>query len=140
MNPAAQADQEAKRLEGLDLAGLREVWRSRFGPPWPRHRSADLLRRLLAWRIQAEALGGLDRATRRTLLGASPVRAPGPVLSPGVRLTREWKGRLCDVEVIADGFLFEGKRYDSLSEVARQITGSRWNGPRFFGLRKGVGQ
>lgn len=134
MRAAAQADQEARRLETLDLAGLREVWRRRFGPPWPKHRSADLLRRLLAWRIQAEALGGLDRATRRTLLGS------GPVLSPGVRLTREWRGRLCDVEVIADGFLFEGKRYDSLSEVARQITGSRWNGPRFFGLRKGAGQ
>lgn len=57
-----------------------------------------------------------------------------------MRLTREWKGRLCDVEVIADGFLFEGQRYDSLSEVAREITGSRWNGPRFFGLRKGAGQ
>lgn len=140
MNAAAQADQEARRLETLDLAGLREVWRSQFGLPWPKHRSADLLRRLLAWRIQAEALGGLDRATRRTLLGSGPVRVPGPVLSPGVRLTREWKGRLWDVEVIADGFLFEGKRYDSLSEVARQITGSRWNGPRFFGLRKGAGQ
>lgn len=95
---------------------------------------------MLAWRIQAKAQGGLDRAARRAVLGSGPVRAPGPTLSPGVRLTREWKGRLCDVEVIADGFLFEGQRYDSLSEVARQITGSRWNGPRFFGLRKGGGQ
>lgn len=133
-------DQEARALEELGLQELREVWRKHFGRTWPQHRSADLLRRLLAWRIQAKAQGGLDRAARRAVLGSGPVRAPGPVLSPGVRLTREWKGRLCDVEVIADGFLFEGQRYDSLSEVAREITGSRWNGPRFFGLRKGAGQ
>lgn len=64
------------------------------------------------------------------------MRAPGPVLTPGVRITREYRGRRCDVEVLADGFLYEGQAYDSLSEIAREITGVRWNGPRFFGLRK----
>ncbi len=137
---SAANEETARRLETLTLQDLREEWRARFGPPSPKHRSPDLLRRLIAWRVQAEIEGGLDRETRRALLRSAPARPAGPVLSPGVRLTREWKGRPYDVEVTADGFMFEGQRYDSLSEVARQITGSRWNGPRFFGLRKGAGQ
>ena len=132
----AAAYDEARALEGLGLQDLRARWCALFGAPHPPLRSPDLLRRLLAWRIQARAEGGLDRETSRLLLSSKRVKAPGPVLTAGVRISREWRGRVCDVEVEGDGFLFEGRRFNSLSEVAREITGVRWNGPRFFGLRK----
>ena len=137
MTPKAEAALAAVRqLETLSLQELRVRWGDLYGLPCPRLRSSELLRRLLAWRLQAEAEGGLDRETRRILLGKAKAKAPGPVLTPGVRLSREWRGRVCDVEVVGHGFLYEGKPYASLSEVAREITGVRWNGPRFFGLRK----
>jgi hypothetical protein len=130
------ANAEARQLGTLSLQDLRVRWCSLYGLPCPKLRSADLLRRLLAWRLQAEAEGGLDRDTRRFLLSNAKAKAPGPMLTPGVRLSREWRGRVCDVDVVGDGFLYEGKPYGSLSEVAWAITGVRWNGPRFFGLRK----
>lgn len=122
-------------LESLGLADLRTAWDQHFGAPHPRHRSPELLLRLMAWRLQAQNEGGLDAAARR-LLARRTTQAPGPVLTPGVRITREYRGRRCDVEVLAEGFLYQGQAYDSLSEIAREITGVRWNGPRFFGLRK----
>jgi len=130
------AYEKARALEGLGLVALRAKWCELFGPPHPPLRSADLLCRLIAWRIQAAAEGGLDRQTVRLIKSAKGPRGLGPNLTPGVRITREWRGRVCDVDVVADGFLFEGLSYSSLSEVAREITGVRWNGPRFFGLRK----
>ncbi len=137
MSPKIEAaNAEARHLGALTLQELRVRWCSYYGLPCPKLRSADLLRRLLAWRLQAEVEGGLDRDTRRILLGKTRAKAPGPLLTPGVRLSRDWRGRVCDVEVVADGFRYEDKAYASLSEVAREITGVRWNGPRFFGLRK----
>ena len=128
-------DTELERLAGLGLHGLRDAWPERFGPP-PRLRSPDLLRRMLSWRLQVEAYGGLDADTRK-LLAKGAVKASGPTAAPGVRLVREWKGERHEAEVLEDGVLYRGDRYASLSEVAREITGSRWNGPRFFGLRGG---
>lgn len=122
---------EVTALAALDLEELRAAWRRRYGAP-PKLRSPDLLRRWLAWRIQADALGGLDRETRRRLLGQS---AAAPRLQPGVKLTREWKGAPCEVLITDAGFSWEGRPYRSLSEVARAVTGVRINGPRFFGLR-----
>nr|WP_293376267.1 DUF2924 domain-containing protein [Phenylobacterium sp.] len=127
-----RATLDARALEVMDLEALRDEWRRRIGPP-PKVRSVDLLRRILAWRIQAEMCGGLDAETRRAL--RSTRVATRPVLQVGACLTREWQGRAHVAEVLPDGFLYEGKRYRSLSAVARQISGSRWNGPRFFGLR-----
>jgi hypothetical protein len=126
--------EEVQALERLDLEGLRDEWRRRCGPP-PSLRSPDLLRRMLAWRIQAEAFGGLDAETRRRLRQASSTRAQAAGPSLGSRLTREWKGVAHEVEVVADGFIHHGRKFSSLSQVARTITGVRWNGPRFFGLR-----
>jgi hypothetical protein len=120
-------------LDAMTLSQLRQVWSQRFGQP-PRLRSPDTLRHLIGWRLQSEAFGGLSLETRNALKARAQVR--NSRLSDGAKLSREWKGRRHDVERTSDGFSYEGARYRSLSEVARVITGVRWNGPRFFGLRK----
>ena len=125
---------EVEALGGLDLAGLRAHWQTRYGPP-PRLRSVELLRLMLAWRMQAEADGGLGRETRRRLARRGPVQPAGLELGAGAVLCREWRGRVIEVTVEAQGFRWEARTYPSLSAVARAITGTRWNGPRFFGLR-----
>jgi len=117
----------------MSLAELRAEWERRYGAP-PRHRAGDLIRRVLAWRIQADVHGGLDASTRRML-----DKADGEIklsATPGMRLAREWAGRHHEVVVIESGVVYEGRTHGSLSEVARHITGQRWNGPRFFGLRQ----
>ena len=124
---------EVAALAGMSLAELRLFWAERFGAP-PTHRASEMLRRVLAWRIQADAFGGLDAATIRLLKNE---RAPLMVAEqPGTRLARDYAGRRHEVVVVDDGVVYDGNRYGSLSEVARAITGQRWNGPRFFGLRR----
>lgn len=120
-------------LETADLEGLRAQWRRRYGAP-PRLRSKALLRHVLAWRIQADAYGGLGPQTRKLLRDDRPPREP--VVAPGTIITREWRGQRHQVEATGEGFLHDGRCWKSLSEVARTITGTRWNGPRFFGLRE----
>jgi hypothetical protein len=127
--------EEVRALARLDLEGLRAEWRRRFGAP-PKLRAPDLLRRMLAWRIQAAAFGGLDAQTRRRLRQGPAVVPIAPVPMTGTRLAREWKGVTHEVQVVSGGFIYAGGQYASLSEVARTITGARWNGPRFFGLRE----
>lgn len=131
--PALEADIRA--LEDMALDDLRGVWSTRFGPP-PKLRSADLLRLMLAWRLQADMQGGLDRDTRRDLARAGPVAPEGRSLGLGAILRRDWRGRRIEVVVADDGFRWEDKTYPSLSAIARAATGTRWNGPRFFGLRE----
>ena len=123
------------RLAELGLDDLRRRWRSRYGAP-PSIRSRELLALMLAWRLQAEREGGMETSVRRAM--RRPGGSPGlAALPPGARLSREWKGVRHDVTVEGDGRLrWEEGVYGSLSEVARAITGSRWNGPRFFGLRE----
>ena len=135
MRSAIDTEQEVGALEGLDLKGLREGWSRRYGPA-PRLRAAELLRLLLAWRLQAEACGGLDRDTCRKLSGRGPVEAEGRHLGLGAVIRRDWQGRRIEVVVEEGGFRWEGQCYPSLSAVARAATGTRWNGPRFFGLRE----
>jgi hypothetical protein len=120
-------------LADMSLAELRAEWQRRYGPP-PGHRAANLLRRVLAWRIQADIHGGIDAPTRRMLEADHGQVKVSP--TPGMRLAREWAGRRHEVVVIESGVVYEGCSYSSLSEVARHITGQRWNGPRFFGLRQ----
>ncbi|WP_372782934.1 DUF2924 domain-containing protein [Phenylobacterium sp.] len=133
MNPTALT-QEVQALDRLDLEGLREVWRARYNEP-PPLRSVDLLRLILAWRIQAQALGGLDPKVRRQLKRRGALEAEGLSLGVGALLKREWQGGVVEVEVMQDGFRWEGRVYRSLSAVATAIAGVKWNGPRFFGLR-----
>lgn len=124
-------EQVIASIEKQDLDGLRAEWRRRYGAP-PRLRSTMLLRHVLAWRIQADIYGHLDEQTRKLLRDTRPPREP--VVSRGTILTREWRGVRHEVEATDGGFLYQGRRWKSLSEIARAITGTRWNGRRFFGL------
>lgn len=131
--PTDAITKEVTALASMSLKQLRSEWDRRYGAP-PKHRAADLLRRVLAWRIQADAYGGFDAATQRMLEhDASNVRATA---EPGMCLAREWAGRRHEVTVLDKCIEYKGQKYGSLSEVARLITGKRWNGPRFFGLRQ----
>ena len=127
-------DREVEALAGLDLEGLRAAWQRHYGTP-PPLRSVELMRLILAWRLQAAADGGLDRETRRKLKRQGAAEVEGLSLGVGTRLRREWKGRPAEVVVEAEGFRWEGTLYPSLSAAASAIAGTRWNGPRFFGLR-----
>lgn len=125
-------------LAALPAPALRARWATTFGRPAPRRLSRQVLLRALAWQHQAEQFGGLPASARRRLApGGAPdraARAPAS-LSPGTTLLRDWQGETHRVEVLADGFRWRGERYRSLSVIATRITGTRWSGPRFFGLR-----
>lgn len=126
--------QEVEALARLDLFALRARWEQQFGPA-PRIRSTELLRLMLAWRIQAAVHGGLDPGTRSALRKTGPVAAEGLHLGIGAILRRQWDGANVEVVVVENGFRWNGRVFKSLSAVATAITGSRWNGPKFFGLR-----
>jgi hypothetical protein len=138
-------DVEIACLRDLDIAGLRSRWHSVFGRRPPPHLPRHLLLRILAYRLQADRLGDLDDESRRLLdRSESPENAGQNAahlvrriadIRPGTTLGREWNGRMQRVAVLAEGFAWNGKTYRSLSQVAFAITGTRWNGPRFFGLR-----
>jgi hypothetical protein len=130
-------------LNDLGLAELRRVWTERLGTP-PEIASTDLTRRWLLWELQAQARGGFDATTRRRLrqlckaFRADPPSTPLPDTGPrpGVTLTREWNGVTHRVMVLEEGFAWNGQKHASLSKIAYHITGTRWSGPRFFGLRQ----
>jgi hypothetical protein len=148
---------EIAALKELDIEGLRKRWRRLFRAAAPPHLPKYLLFRVLAYRIQANALGDLDRETIRYLdrvareseqrqaqaggkrrSRSSQILPPAPTaraLHPGTILVREHAGVLHRVVVMENGFAWEGKTFRSLSETAQAITGTNWNGPRFFGLR-----
>jgi hypothetical protein len=134
---------ELAELRGLDPTTLRQRWRALYRTEAPAHIGRALLLQAVAYRLQERALGGLKPSTRRLLERAAedkvdrrpPTEAPTTKVTPGSVLIREWHGVSHRVTVLADGVLLRGARYRSLSEVARKITGTRWSGPRFFGLR-----
>lgn len=119
-------------LDSLSLDDLRALWKRRWGIS-PELRSKSLLRGLIAWRIQAEVQGGLSEDARRRIRGTS---VPRPTLVTGTRLAREYRGVVHEVEIVAGGVSYAGRTYRSLTQVAGVITGTHWNGHRFFGLRK----
>ena len=138
----SRISEEIANLERCDLRDLKMRWEEVFGRPPPRRISRSLLMRALAHRVQEKELGGLKPVVRRRLVRAaadlSAAQAP-PVptstIKPGTRLLREWHGVMHEVIVREDGIQYRGKTWRSLSAVAREITGTRWSGPRFFGLR-----
>jgi len=136
---------EIAQLRGLDLSTLRSRWRVVFRKDAPPHLPRHLLMRVVAYRLQADRLGNLDAESQRLLdSSTSPQQVSVRVtearrrqirLRPGTVLAREWKGQMQRVKVLADGFAWNGTTYSSLSRIACVITGTRWNGPKFFGLR-----
>src|SRR3569833_2254423 len=141
-NPQVEA--ELDRLPSMPIVELRARWRALFKSGPPKAFGPDLLRRSIAYRIQEDAYGGFARATARLLQQLKPQmrKTPGKNALPrrikaGALLVRKWKGHSYRVTVLDQGFAYEGKTYETLSVIARQITGTRWNGPRFFGLRSG---
>ena len=141
-------EDEIAHLRRLDLKGLRARWQSLFQRPPPSHLGRHLLFSIIAYRTQADRFGDLDRETKQ-LLGRTGAMESGSGISArlmgfdqkrtdltaGTVLVREWNQRSQRVMVMAEGFAWNGQTYESLSKVAFAITGTRWNGPRFFGLR-----
>jgi hypothetical protein len=121
---------DLQALEALSRTELASVWESTFGRSLPASCGQPLIRQLLAWRWQADQYGDLTRAEQQQLAGTG-----SPALTPGSRLVRVWKGHTYQVEVLPDGFLCQGQRYTSLSAIATAITGTRWSGPVFFGVK-----
>jgi hypothetical protein len=136
-------------IEGLDLNGLGRQWRGHLGGEAPTHLPRWLLMRVLAYRLQSDAFGGLDKSVRRICrfgkedgVGApfdrrAPQTREGLGLKAGALLVREWKGRLERVMILEEGFAWNGRTFGSLSQIAKAMTGTNWNGHRFFGLRQG---
>jgi len=127
-------------LETMPLADLQAAWDQHYGTASP-SLSPDLLRLGLAYRLQEKKLGRLDRRTAACLARYGGENMPaisklgaGPKLSPGTKLIRDWHGVGHSVTVLDNGFEYDGKHWKSLTAIARHITGTKWSGPRFFGL------
>ena len=120
----------------LVYAGLKARYQEVLRRPPPPRLSLDLLRRALTYQLQADWLGGLSPKVEKLLHSSSSPRALNGhrKLEPGSQLVREWQGEMHVVDVVDGGYRWQGERYASLSAVAREITGTRWSGPRFFGL------
>jgi hypothetical protein len=139
---------EIAHLRGLGIYALRTRWRLSFGRDAPADLTRHLLFAMIAYRLQAEVMGDLDAETTRFLnaIELAPQHTIIPLtlaieqrkrdLTAGTILTREWSGKHHRVMVLEGGFAWEGRTYRSLSKIAKAITGTRWNGPRFFGLRQ----
>ena len=141
---------EIGTLAGLDLFALRERWRTLYGSEPPRRMSRELMIRAVAYRMQENAFGGLSRAAKARLIAASEAGGRSEtkvsrartdrIIKPGTKFLREWNGRTHEVMALADGgFVYRGTVFRSLSAIAREITGTRWSGPTFFGLEAGKG-
>lgn len=134
---------EIARLPDLGLAELRERWQALYGNPAPKTFRRGLLIRAVAYQMQIELYGGLSPTLQRRIRqiyqairsGRADELAPLRI-KPGTKLIRQWQGKTYAVTVLAEGFECEGKRYRSLSEIARHITGTRWNGLVFFGVKQ----
>jgi Protein of unknown function (DUF2924) len=145
--PAIDIAAELARLGELTIFELRTEWRRLHRMPPPMRLSRELLTRAITYKLQERALGGLSNSILRKLESrnveptAGHARKPTPPISlkPGMRLVREWRGVTHTVLVHADGVEWNGRRYRSLTVIARKITGAHWSRPRFFGLRMRAG-
>jgi hypothetical protein len=127
----------------MPIGKLRVAWRRLYRAEPPKRVNRELLMLAVAWKIQEQAYGGLSPATKRRLAElAASMERDGDVkhariarIKPGAKLVREWQGRTHTIVVVEDGFTWQGQQWQSLSAIARAITGVRWSGPRFFGLK-----
>lgn len=140
---AGDLSRDMAALPGLPLDVLKERWQALYGSPPPSRLGRALMIRAIAYRMQEQALGGLGPALRRRMARAAEEigvgRAPSPAptaIKPGTRLLREWQGVVHEVIVLENGVQYRGETWNSLSVVAREITGTRWSGPLFFGLKE----
>ena len=134
--PASRTGNDVAVFDTLERDALLAAWRRTIKTPPPKGISRQLMVQILAYEAQVQQHGGLTPAVRRRLArwAAGRPQAPAPRLRPGARLVREWNGVSHVVDVTEAGLMWRGRRYRSLSAVARAITGTRWSGPRFFGL------
>jgi Protein of unknown function (DUF2924) len=146
---AVSVEGQIAQLGDLDLPVLRACWHNEFGRIAPKHLNRFLLFRVLAYKIQADRFGDLDADTIKVLQQAGGSEGRPAVVAksltalderrfvppPGTVLVREWDRKSHRVVVMPEGFSWNGKTFDSLSQIAFAITGTKWNGPRFFGLR-----
>jgi hypothetical protein len=144
-----QIDIEIARLRDLHQGELRARWQTVFRRQPPATLPRHLLFAMVTYRLQAEVLGDLDAETLRLLKQIDVAPSKTEItsltkilaqrqreLSPGTILVREWNGQPHRVTVVEQGFAWQGATYESLSKIAQAITGTKWNGPRFFGLRE----
>lgn len=133
-------------LSDLDTPALRKLWGEHLKTQPGARISRDVLIGAIAWEMQAQKRGGLVKSAKRALLryadevGSSGAVSVVPTLDhkSGTRLIREWQGKVHEVIILDDGYLWRGERHRSLSGIARAITGTRWSGPRFFGIEAGT--
>jgi hypothetical protein len=138
VGPVADLGAELERIAAMTIDELRTLWRARSGQGPPESFSKDLVARALAYRVQEQHLGGLDRQMRKLLASlATSGEKPPRRLKVGSVIIREHQGVTHEVLVVPGGFCWRGKTYSSLSTIAKAITGTTWNGPRFFGLKNG---
>ncbi len=136
------------RLPHMGKSELLALWDELFRRPPPPRLRRGLLIKFLAYRLQEQAYGGLSAAVRKRLrelarkFEADPNAeiSGAPRIKLGTRLIRDWGGTTYRVTVLANGYEYAGQRYSSLSEIARLITGTRWSGPLFFGLKDNPGK
>ena len=144
---AEEVEREIVALDGIDIRQLRQKWRDVYKTEPPPKVKSGLLRLAIAYRIQEQALGGLRAKSIRQIedhlaavagapeAGATSQSSRGSRLSPGTQLMREWNGAMILVDVVDDGFRWRDRTFKTLSAVAVAITGTKWSGPKFFGLK-----
>ena len=141
-DPDMGFDSAIAALTTMPYTELREAWQRLYRSHPPKKLSRELLELGVAWKLQERALGGLSATTRRQLgelaqameAKSDLAKARTVSLRPGARLIREWNGETHEVVVVENGFLWQGKTWRSLSVIAREMTGTQWSGPRFFGV------
>lgn len=135
---------EIVSLADLDLTTLREKWHVLWGSEPPTSMSRELLRQSIAYKVQVDTFGALPRAVHLRLLRGSANgsdQRPASIIKPGTRLLRSWQGQTHEVTVTPEGtYAYQGAEYRSLSAIARKVTGTRWSGPAFFGLKPAKGK
>jgi hypothetical protein len=135
---------EIRRLPDLGLDDLRARWKALFGNPAPQSLRRKFLARAVAYRMQVEAYGGLSSSTRKRLQaiaagvrqGNADVAGIATTIRPGAQMLRQWKDQTHTVTALSDGFEWNGRTYKSLSAIAKEITGTNWNGYVFFGIKR----
>ena len=125
-------------IVAMNVEQLRDLWRRQRGQEPPAAFSKDLIARALAYQLQVEVFGGPSPRLRRLLAASGSAGQPARQVKIGAVIVREYQGELHQVVVVPDGFCWRGEVFASLSTIARKITGTSWNGPRFFGLRGGA--